>query len=1148
MANGIMEVLPNRPFRIWLSNFGHNPVWLPKSAIVGLALNAPSGIYTVNGDMMAALESEPPEAPQSKEGGADGEAPSESVSEEQEWKQQIDMGVEDPATRERILDMLGEFEEMWNGRLGRIDAAKHRIQLTPEARPVFQAPYRAGQKAREFVKEEVTRMLRDGVIEPSASEWASPIVLAEKKDGSLRFCVDYRKLNAVTVRDSYPIPRMDECIDSLGDATVFTTLDANSGYWQIPIAEEDRDKTTFVCHSGLFRFLRMPFGLKNAPATFQRAIDIILSRVKWEFALVYLDDVIIYSKTVTEHIIHVRQVLGMLRAAGVSLKLRKCAFFKPSVDYLGHVIRPGKLEVASKMTDALKKALPPTNQTELRSFIGMCNVYRRFIKNFARIAAPLNRKLEKNQPFTFGTITGTDYEAFQELKTKLISPPILALPRHGYKYTLDTDACVYQVGCTLLQEQPNGDKLPVGYWSRSLTKAEKNYSATERECLAIVWGILTLRPYLEGVRFTVRTDHNPLKWILNIADTANGRLMRWRLRLAEFDYDVEYRPGVKHNLADGMSRLRTEGGDETPLRDDVPTYTICLVKSPNGEVEDIREGEWEEVDDIFENKNRPGMPEVTAFAVEEKEVMPVTVEELIAEQAKDEYCRSVAESVGKRSSSFAYDRNGVLVRKSRLDGTLQKVVPESLRARILYLSHYPRLAGHPGGTRMYYTMRRDFYWPLMANDVHATVRDCESCAKTRGTQYKHQRKMKMFPASGPLEFVAMDILGPLPKTDGGNRFVLVITDRFTKMCRAIPIRSTRSHTIARVFLENWVYPYGAPTHLLSDNGPQFASKFFAAVNYMLGVKHYLTTAYHPQSNGQTERFNKTLVQRLRHYVEEHQANWDIFVQPLTYAYNMQVHRSTGTTPYDLVLTRHPQPITVRDEESRTAIPQSEPDDPTPAQMKRIILRRLRVALQSARIRMTEAQKRYKQNFDKSVRFTPQFKAGDYVYIDRPPRQPDAAPEEEVTKKLLPRGLGPYKIQSVSENTVTVDEDGLLNTVSIDRVTLAPRSRTGNAPVTTERTFDIFKNPYPSGEFEIPELDEEPFVEFGIPGLENYETPHGDYGEYPIEEIVGHRETPNGVEFRVRWYGYPAAYDEFLPSSDIPQNFITRYWRKSSGRA
>jgi hypothetical protein len=471
------------------------------------------------------------------------------------WIESVNLEHLSPESRERVLNILEKHRTMWDGRLGHVHSTAHRIELVPGAKPIHAQPYRAGTRAREIESAEVQRMLKAGVIEPATSEWASPVVLVAKPDGSTRFCVDYRRLNAITVRDSYPLPRMDECIDSLGDAKVFSTLDCNSGYWQIPVDPADRAKTTFTSHEGLYWFLRMPFGLRNAPATFQRFVDITLSGLTWKVCLVYLDDIIVFSKNEEQHLLDLDAVLHRLYRAGLSLNLKKCHFFKETVDYLGHVIRPGKLSVAEKNTQALRTAKPPTTQSELRSFLGLCNVYRRFVRGFARIAAPLNALLRKGESPQLGVLSKEQLDAFEQLRSNLLNPPILALPRAEGAMILDTDASDEQIGCCLFQEQPDGARHPIGYWSRGLTSAERNYSTTEKECLAIVWAILHLRPYLEGKKFLIRTDHHSLRWVLNLSD-AQGRLARWRLRLSEFDFEVQFSPGASHHGADTLSRLK----------------------------------------------------------------------------------------------------------------------------------------------------------------------------------------------------------------------------------------------------------------------------------------------------------------------------------------------------------------------------------------------------------------------------------------------------------------------------------------------------------------------------------------------------------------------------------------------------------------
>ena len=428
-ANGVAEVKGNRPFTIVVSNFSDQPRMLHKGMTIGYATRNPTGVYCLSDEDSRAFEnvlnlpfvrknSNPPHV-----GTDTGDVDSHPESKSSDWRNSVDLShIDDESLRYEILSMLAKHEDMWRpGHLGEITATEHRIELTPGTKPIRQAPYRQGHRGRDVQAGEIAKMLEAGVIEPATSEWASPVVLVPKKDGSLRFCIDYRRLNAKTVADAYPLPRMDDCLDSLGDAGVFSTFDCNSGYWQIPVASEDRDKTTFITHMGTFRHVRMPFGLRNAPARFQRALDIILSGLRWQTCLIYLDDVIVFSKDTKEHVSHVDQVLTLLRQAGVSLKLKKCEFFQPRVDYLGHVITPGKLAVATENTKAFEHATFPRNATQVRSLLGAANVYRRFVKNFSGIAKPLNAMLKKDARPTWDDPKPEAVEAFETLKRKLIS-------------------------------------------------------------------------------------------------------------------------------------------------------------------------------------------------------------------------------------------------------------------------------------------------------------------------------------------------------------------------------------------------------------------------------------------------------------------------------------------------------------------------------------------------------------------------------------------------------------------------------------------------------------------------------------------------------------------------------------------------------
>jgi len=1016
LAEGLADVKPDIPFRVLMLNTGQADVRLHTNERVGIATPGLADILLLSGDPRFDIEDDvdlpnlmevDDDESDDDEGDTERDETPEGKSLTTTWEAELQLDHLDIDDRVKVLQLLRPHSAMWNGSLGEISVTEHRIDLTPEARPMYQAPYRAGRMAREIERAEVDKMLNAGVIEPATSEWASPVVLITKKDGSVRFCVDYRKLNSVTIRDTYPLPRMDECLDSLGDASIFTTLDCNSGYWQIPVRNEDRDKTAFVTHVGVHRFKRMPFGLCNAPATFQRALDMILAQVKWRNALVYLDDVIIYSHTIQEHYDHVNFVLHHLRQAGVSLQLKKCHFFQPRVDYLGHVVTPGKLAVAQKNVDTLAQAKHPQTRTELRSFLGMCNVYRRFVPHFAKKASPLTELLKKGQPSEYDDFTEEQAEAFDALRQALINPPILALPRQDAPFTLDVDASDYQLGACLLQEQDDGQLAPCGYFSKTLLPAERNYSAVEKECLAVVWAILQLRPYLERVRFTVRSDQVALRWLLSLKDPS-GRLARWRLRLAEFDFTIQYRPGVKNSIADGCSRVRSSGSDTLPCDDSIPCYIA-------DESDDEYDGTPPELDCL-----PPAQPQASS---------PVTLEELHKAQQEDADCREWLEFSKQKDSPFftvMHNRLQILYRRAALDGQRQICVPTSLRPRVLYLTHYPPTAGHPGGRKMYQTLRRTYYWPSMALESYSYLRSCYKCTQEQLASKHARSPMKLFPASGPLEYVAIDILGPLPRTKQGNQYLLVIADRFSKLVRTVPLKRITALSVAQAFANEWVCVYGPPLYLLSDNGTQFKSSFFKDICQRMGTRQFFTSPYHPQTNGQVERFNRTLLAQLRAFVSDDQTSWDYYSPSVTFAYNTQVHTATGFTPFELILSRPPPPSGL---DIETFL-----DDPvllddatagTRGTNRTDFLTRLQSQVARVRANIDKIGRRYKLDKDATVRpVNPECLVGKRVFLRREVR----------AHKLDPLGTGPHTVTWADDKTAILEGPRGPVKVSRDRIT------------------------------------------------------------------------------------------------------------------
>ena len=442
--------------------------------------------------------------------------------------------------------------------LGKATGIKHAINTGNEP-PVHTPPYRSARSQQYVLQQNIDEMLRYNIIRPSSSPYSSPVVLIPKKTGEKRLCIDYRLLNQSTVKDKYPLPRIDVVVDYLHGAKYFSTLDLCSGYWQIEIEEKDKIKTAFTTEDGHYEFNRMPFGLANAPATFQRFLDNVLRPVKTKFAMVYLDDVIVYSKTIKDHLNHLRSVFDLLRKAGLKIKPSKCIFLQTEVEYLGHIFTKEGIKPDPKKQKAVKEYPAPKNVDQTRSFLGLAGYYRKFIKNFAGKAQPLTVLTKKDTEWIWGR---EQEEAFQLLKDCLIKPPILRYPDFTRDFIIDTDASGFGVGSVLGQVQiVQGEEkeVVIAYASKHLSKSQVNWSTEEKECFAILHATKVFYPYLYGRRFQVRSDNRALQW-LKTRKNPTGRIARWALRLQEFDMDIQYRPGKAHQNADSLSRIPNESG------------------------------------------------------------------------------------------------------------------------------------------------------------------------------------------------------------------------------------------------------------------------------------------------------------------------------------------------------------------------------------------------------------------------------------------------------------------------------------------------------------------------------------------------------------------------------------------------------------
>ena len=669
-------------------------------------------------------------------------------------------GEMSPGQKEQLDSLLRKYAHLFDGTLGSTSVVKHKIN-TGDRGPVYVRPYRVPPAKQSMIDEHITDMLEKQIILPSSSAWNSPIVLTKRKDGKDRFCIDYRGVNKVTVKDGYPLPRIDDCFDNLTGTKFLSTLDLASGYWQVQIDEEDRKKTAFSSPSaGHFEFVVMPFGLSNAPATFQRLMSEVMRGIKG--CKVYLDDILIHSETWNEHLEILEKVFKALVTAGLKLQAKKCHLVKKSVEYLGHVIEANGIHTDPYKTEAIAAYPRPRNEKELRGFPGFANYYRRFVKDFSKIAEPLFLLTRKNHKFLW---TNDQDRAFVQLKQKLTSAPVLAIPDFSCPFELYTDASGLGMG-SVLSQRKDGVERPIAFASRHFSEQEKKYSATEKEAAAIVWALTHFHPYLYGAKFSIVSDHEPLKWLFDKPIT-KGRLARWQLKIKEYDglMSLNYRPGNNNQNADFLSRM--------PLLDEV--------RDP---------------------------PSADVVPILDNEVSTEDLKQFLRNDLGVQKCRHRLQ-----------ERNELLWFKNRL------YVPEVLRQRVMESFHGAEDTAHLGVQKVYSVISQKCYWPNMLTDIQEFIRGCVPCGlakeETRPSEVQIQNSSG---ASYPFEKVAFDFTGPFPPSADGNRFLLVAVDQFSRFVYVLPTR-TASSCDALQLLTKVCTLEGRPKEVLTDQGRHFLGEF-----------------------------------------------------------------------------------------------------------------------------------------------------------------------------------------------------------------------------------------------------------------------------------------------------------------------------------
>ena len=835
------------------------------------------------------------------------------------------------------------------------------IDLIPETEPISIPPYRMAPAEMRELKAQLEDLLSKGFIRLSISPWGAPVLFVKKKDGSLRLCIDYRQLNRVTIRNQYPLPRIDELFDQLQGSRVYSKIDLRSGYHQLRVQESDVPKTAFRTRYGHYEFLVMPFGLTNAPAAFMDLMNRVFQPYLDRFVIVFIDDILVYSGSSEEHSEHLRIVLQTLRERQLYAKLSKCQFWLDRVAFLGHVISAEGVSVDPQKIEAVVNWKPPKNVSEVRSFLGLAGYYRKFVEGFSKIVAPLTKLTRKDVKYDW---VDACQKSFDELKGRLTSAPVLALPNGRDGFVVYSDASRQGLGCVLMQN----DRV-IAYASRQLKKHEQNYPTHDLDLTAVVFALKIWRHYLNGVPCRIFTDHKSLKYIFTQKEL-NPRQRRWLELIKDYDCTIEYHPGKANVVADALSRR-----PESSLSHMRSGYLPLLV--------DLRAlGVILEVED-------------SGALLATFHVRPLLVDQILAGQSQDPQMIKLKEEIEKgKKAEFQIRDDGMIVKGQRM------CVPEyaELKRDIMEEAHSSAYAMHPGSTKMYRTLKEHYWWNGMKKEIANFVSRCLTCQQVKAEHQKPAGKIQLLPIPvWKWEMITMDFVTGLPRTQRQHDAIWVIVDRLTKSAHFLPINVEDSlEKLAQLYVDEIVRLHGVPVSIVSDRDPRFTSRFWPSLQTTLGTRLHFSTAFHPQTDGQSERTIQTLEDMLRACVMEFKGSWDTHLALMEFAYNNIYQTSIEMAPFEALYGRKCRTPVCWDEvgERRLVGPE----------LVQITLEKVKVVRDNLKI-SRDRQKSYADNRRKDL----QFEIGDQVFLK-------ISPWKGVLRfgkrgKLSPRYLGPYEIVS-----------------------------------------------------------------------------------------------------------------------------------------
>lgn len=772
--------------------------------------------------------------------------------------------------QKKVSELIEKYHDVFASnpkKPSRTTSMEHRID-TGDALPVKYKQRRVPVAFEEEVDRQVDEMLRNDIIRPSCSPWNAPLLLVKKKDGSQRFVCDFRGLNDVTKKDNYPLPHIKDVIDKMEGSRYWTTLDAASAYWSMPLSEGDKEKTSFSVPRGKYEFNVTPYGLTNAGASYQRLMDCTLAGLPVTRILAYMDDIVIFNSSFEEHMLDIESVFQRLREANITLKASKCVFAAEKVDFLGYELSSDGIRPQKRLTTAIQEFHRPESRKDVKRFLGLAGFYRSFIKGFGDICHPLNQLTSDNVVFEWSNECES---AFTELKRRLCSEPILAFPRVGEEFVVDVDASDHAFGGVLQQRGSDSKFHPVAYFSDAVQASQRNWPPTTKEAFALVLAVRHWHVYLAGRHFRLNSDHNPLVYMRNQKDP-RGKFSRWITELEEYDYSIEYIPGIENVKADPLSRNKSAADTQ-----------------PESELESKIYAVHKAIHTLSKN--------------------PDFIVQLREEQNSDPVVSSVKRVVEQGEGVIQGRLKRVRKQLRVVDGLLLKsgrpVLPASLRSFVLTAIHSEY---HFGVDKTYALLKERFYWPNMYRTVDTFVASCDTCQRTKPLTVPPKAPLlPMVIPSKPMEFITIDI-AHMPKDKDGYRYFLLIGDMFSKYIRAVALRDQEATSISGVLSSSWLFIHGMPSFLLSDQGSNVDGDVMRKLCEEYGIEKRRSSAYHSQGNGLAERNIRNVKEILRcvlHHRKLSPSKWRSLLPEITFALNCSVSSAIKCQPYKVVFGREP---------------------------------------------------------------------------------------------------------------------------------------------------------------------------------------------------------------------------------------------------